>query len=314
MENSNLSKSLLFPCNLPFSPIPPQLSSPSSSPSPSIPPSSQQPTLPLLPMPLPLSSPPPPSTPNNEWTVEEIKMLEDILEIDHHNFHKSPDLVKNIAMKVPEKPVEGIKNHYKVLVPDGETIKTGKRPMHIHNTPTKTIRHKIDDKTKNIKESTSSSGKISDPKQKLKRIAWSENEHRLFLKGHEIYGRRWKTISKFMKTKTPTQVASHGQNYLRRQAEAASSSFKAPPPPDHEMSCDKSQTSKNPLPDSCLSSQLLQPRLGSDNNNACGGSGNHQTKDNNAQLMMTSVSTTKQPIFDEEEDFLNLDNFPNIFD
>nr|QSD99808.1 MYB family transcription factor [Melilotus albus] len=48
------------------------------------------------------------------------------------------------------------------------------------------------------------------------RVHWTEDEHKLFLKGLKKYGKgRWKDISKeFVVTKTPIQIASHAQKYF----------------------------------------------------------------------------------------------------
>ena len=55
----------------------------------------------------------------------------------------------------------------------------------------------------------------------LNRISmqWSNDEHLLFLKGLEIYGKGdWKGISKsLVLTRTPVQVASHAQKYFLRK-------------------------------------------------------------------------------------------------
>ncbi|KZV47992.1 hypothetical protein F511_32683 [Dorcoceras hygrometricum] len=51
------------------------------------------------------------------------------------------------------------------------------------------------------------------------RVAWSEEEHKLFLLGLQKVGKGdWRGISRnFVKTRTPTQVASHAQKYFLRR-------------------------------------------------------------------------------------------------
>lgn len=43
---------------------------------------------------------------------------------------------------------------------------------------------------------------------------WNEEEHLLFLKGLEIYGKSWKKISQIVKTRTVVQIRTHAQKYL----------------------------------------------------------------------------------------------------
>lgn len=46
---------------------------------------------------------------------------------------------------------------------------------------------------------------------------WSDEEHNLFLKGLEMYGRgSWSNIAKHVKTRTSTQVISHARSYFRK--------------------------------------------------------------------------------------------------
>ncbi|KAJ8441418.1 hypothetical protein Cgig2_023604 [Carnegiea gigantea] len=64
-------------------------------------------------------------------------------------------------------------------------------------------------------------GYVSDgrPQQKRKGVPWTEEEHKTFLRGLEKLGKGdWRGISReFVRTRTPTQVASHAQKYFLRQ-------------------------------------------------------------------------------------------------
>lgn len=44
---------------------------------------------------------------------------------------------------------------------------------------------------------------------------WSASEHDRFLRGFEIYGRKWVEVQKIVKTRTLTQVRSHAQKVLQ---------------------------------------------------------------------------------------------------
>jgi SHAQKYF class myb-like DNA-binding protein len=43
---------------------------------------------------------------------------------------------------------------------------------------------------------------------------WTTEEHLLFLKGLELYGKSWKKISEIVRTRTVVQIRTHAQKYL----------------------------------------------------------------------------------------------------
>ena len=43
---------------------------------------------------------------------------------------------------------------------------------------------------------------------------WNKEEHKLFLEGLEKYGRNWKKVSSYVRTRNATQTRSHAQKYF----------------------------------------------------------------------------------------------------
>ncbi|XP_065850944.1 transcription factor MYBS3-like [Euphorbia lathyris] len=70
-----------------------------------------------------------------------------------------------------------------------------------------------------VEENDASDELIGPTQQRKKGVAWTEEEHRMFLLGLEKLGKGdWRGISRdFVTTRTPSQVASHSQKFFLRQ-------------------------------------------------------------------------------------------------
>ncbi|KAI9165367.1 hypothetical protein LWI28_012761 [Acer negundo] len=140
-----------------------------------------------------------------EWSQEENKVFENALaELDHH----SPNLFKQITLRVLGKTLSQIQKHYIDLNKDIQMINSGRVPLPNYG--------KV-----NTADATASTGDVAKKEAKRKRkrgITWTSEEHKLFLIGLEKYGKGdWKSISRYsVVTRTPTQVASHAQKHFLR--------------------------------------------------------------------------------------------------
>ncbi|CAN7113907.1 unnamed protein product [Brassica rapa subsp. narinosa] len=137
---------------------------------------------------------------------------------------ESEEKWEKIAADVPGKSVEQIKEHYEVLVEDVGRIESGCVPLPDYGSPEGSNGHGGDDGGSGKKGGNSHAGesnqgsKAKSEQERRKGIAWTEDEHRLFLLGLDKYGKGdWRSISRnFVVTRTPTQVASHAQKYFIR--------------------------------------------------------------------------------------------------
>ncbi|KAF8115677.1 hypothetical protein N665_0025s0137 [Sinapis alba] len=133
---------------------------------------------------------------------------------------------EKIAADVAGKSVEQIKEHYELLVEDVNRIESGCVPLPSYRSPPDDddagddggISKKGGGNCHAGGESNQGSSKAKADQERRKGIAWSEDEHRLFLLGLDKYGKGdWRSISRnFVVTRTPTQVASHAQKYFIR--------------------------------------------------------------------------------------------------
>ncbi|KAL0728419.1 hypothetical protein Bca4012_024512 [Brassica carinata] len=137
---------------------------------------------------------------------------------------ESEDKWEKIAADVPGKSVEQIKEHYEVLVEDVSRIESGRVPLPAYGSPQGSTGDGDDGGSTKKGGGNSHAGesnqgsKAKADQERRKGIAWTEDEHRLFLLGLDKYGKGdWRSISRnFVVTRTPTQVASHAQKYFIR--------------------------------------------------------------------------------------------------
>ncbi|KAJ0248690.1 Homeodomain-like transcriptional regulator [Hirschfeldia incana] len=128
---------------------------------------------------------------------------------------------EKIAGVLPGKTVEQVIKHYEILLRDVMMIESGCVSL-----PEYDSSEGIHSKDANISECGIINRKCEykqecTPKLKQRRrkgIAWTPDEHSQFLIGLEKYGKGdWRSISRnLVKTRTPTQVASHAQKYFSR--------------------------------------------------------------------------------------------------
>lgn len=155
-----------------------------------------------------------------KWTSEENKQFENALAL----FDKdTPDRWYNIAAMIPGKTVNDVIKQYKELEEDVSVIEAGLIPV-----PGYASDHSFEwinnQGFEGLKQFYVPGGKrsLSDrpsDQDRKKGVAWTEEEHRQFLRGLKKYGKGdWRNISRnFVTSRTPTQVASHAQKYFIRQ-------------------------------------------------------------------------------------------------
>ncbi|KAG5529932.1 hypothetical protein RHGRI_030345 [Rhododendron griersonianum] len=136
-----------------------------------------------------------------EWTFEENKVFENA--IAEFNLD-SPDIFQKIAFRIPGKTIGQVIEHYEALVEDVEMIESGRIPLPDYK----------DTKNDESKRQNNNSGHLN----RRKGIPWTKEEHENFLIGLDKFGRGdWKSISRYsVKSRTPTQVASHAQKHFLR--------------------------------------------------------------------------------------------------
>ncbi|KAK6946780.1 SANT/Myb domain [Dillenia turbinata] len=154
------------------------------------------------------------------WSREQDKAFENALATYAEDLF---DRWERIAADVPGKTFEEVKHHYELLVDDVGQIESGCVPLPSYTSLEGSCKEgggakKGGHAGHHSSESGHGSKASRSDQERRKGIAWTEDEHRLFLLGLEKYGKGdWRSISRnFVVTRTPTQVASHAQKYFNR--------------------------------------------------------------------------------------------------
>ncbi|KAK8479887.1 hypothetical protein V6N13_095639 [Hibiscus sabdariffa] len=156
----------------------------------------------------------PPQSPPTYWTFAEDKIFEQCLVLFPDG---TPDRWQSIAARIPGKSAEEIKQHFDILVHDVHAIQSDRIPT--PNYPDVLVRSNSELNSNNQINFGLKSKQHGDGERK-KGVPWTENEHRLFLRGLREFGKGdWRSISRCVViTRTATQVASHAQKYFLRRS------------------------------------------------------------------------------------------------
>uniref|UniRef100_A0A7N0ZX60 Uncharacterized protein n=1 Tax=Kalanchoe fedtschenkoi TaxID=63787 RepID=A0A7N0ZX60_KALFE len=150
-----------------------------------------------------------------KWTKEENKEFERALAIHDKN---TTDRWDKIAAMIPGKTVTDVINQYRELEDDVSDIEAGLVPIPGYHGSSFTLDLMDDSLRFNGERKRHTPAAAAAEHEKKKGVPWTEAEHKRFLMGLVKHGKGdWRNISRnFVRTKTPTQVASHAQKYFIR--------------------------------------------------------------------------------------------------
>ncbi|XP_066365061.1 transcription factor MYB1R1-like [Miscanthus floridulus] len=131
---------------------------------------------------------------NGVWSASEIDMVKSFIASHNTNNTYTSNALVNDNFGTPTEDTNMDNMFHGYILDDVEAMKMVEEPPHKLNiVPKKRRQNPV--------------------------IAWTQDEHKNFLRGLEVFGRgSWKNISRyFVPTRTPIQICSHAQKYFHRK-------------------------------------------------------------------------------------------------